>query len=116
MAEKHTISCDLCGTTTERTARAGSLAGWLRRDVLDSVSKPMAEGMRDFSARVTFHVCPACLPCGSELPSPPSHPEVVEFADQEQDNVPPVAPTEPPAAAVETEGEEETQADADFVG
>jgi len=95
MAEKHTITWDLCGATTERTWQAGSLEGWLRRDVSDSVNKRMAEGMRDYGARVSFHACPECLACANELPSPPTHPDVLAFADQKEDNV-----VDPPAERV----------------
>jgi hypothetical protein len=87
MAEKHTVSCDLCGATAERTRQAGSLEGWLRRDVSDSVNKRLAEGMRDFSASVTFHLCPDCLACGSDLPALPTHLDVLVFADQPEDNI-----------------------------
>ncbi len=95
MAETHTISCDAPGCThkTSKTRQADSLAGWLRREVVDSVNKQMAEGMRDFGSKVIFHLCPQHNAQASALPSPPTHAEVLAFWRQKEENVPGTAPT-----------------------
>jgi hypothetical protein len=71
------------------TSKAGSLEGWVRRDISDSVNKRMAEGMRDFGATVTLYVCPKHAQQIGSLPSPPIHPEVLEFLQQPEDNLEP---------------------------
>jgi hypothetical protein len=90
MARTVTISCDApgCEHTTEMAALAGSLEGWLRRDISDSYNKRMAEGMRDFGATVTLHFCPEHAEHAEEVPSPPTHPLVLDFMRQPEDNVP----------------------------
>lgn len=87
MAREIRVSCDIpgCSETTIQDEKAGTLEGWLRREVKDGLKRRLAEGVRDFDARVVFHVCPKHVEKAEELESPPTHPDVVEFLHQDQE-------------------------------
>lgn len=78
------VRCDIpgCSSAVLQKGNAGELRGWLRREVRDMISKEMAEGMRDFTARVVLHLCPEHLAEAHLLESPQTHPEVIEFSEQ----------------------------------
>lgn len=90
MPRRITNQCDYpgCTATLEETRTAGNLIGWGRRQVVDHYRKLVAEGVREFHAQVTLYTCPRHLDRVHELPSPPLHPDVAEFARQTEDYVP----------------------------
>lgn len=89
MARNTTVSCDAtgCRARTDMTLHAGSLAGWLRRDISDSVNKRLAEGMRDFGASTTLYLCPKHATAPDALLMPPLHPDVAAFLAADEPNV-----------------------------
>lgn len=84
MARKIIVQCDIpgCEETTVQDERAGTLTGWLRREVKDGFKRELATGVHDFDARVVFHICPKHCESAEKLASPPTHPEVLAFKHQ----------------------------------
>jgi hypothetical protein len=91
MGRNNEISCDIpgCESKAIQDKTAGSLEGWVRRDVTDSGNKRLAEGMRDSGFRhETFFICPLHVQSGQEVPSPPIHQDLVEWFAEVEENVP----------------------------
>lgn len=80
-----TVACDFtgCTETAPVTERMDSLAGWITRDVVDSVKKTLKDrSVHHFDAKESFHYCPKH---GLGLQNPPTHPQVVAFVKQSED-------------------------------
>jgi hypothetical protein len=82
----------------EQQERAGSLIGWLRREVKDVVKQQLPAGVQEFDARVVLHVCPECLACAGELTPVGTHPDVLAFVEQAERDLAslPIARRSPP--------------------
>lgn len=87
MAREITVRCDMpgCSETTIQDTRAGALLGWMRREIKDSVKLELQIGVQEFSARHDAqYFCPEHVGAASEIESPPTHPEVLEFIEQKE--------------------------------
>src|SRR5262245_58295122 len=86
MARKISIGCDFPGCTADAGVAgvAGDLQNWGQRDVIDSVKVLLAsdEAIHRFDARTTQYTSPKHRDHVDDLPSPPLHPQVVEFLAQ----------------------------------
>lgn len=86
MPKTESIACDApgCVESVKLSKHAGELLGWLCRTVTDQSEKLLVDGVRTFHARTTLYLCPAHAASAETLPSPPTHPEVLEFLAQEE--------------------------------
>lgn len=89
MAKNSSVTCDIkgCKNSKELERKAGDLVGWMSRTVIDAYEKNLVTGVQKFTASTTFYLCPDHSEHGERLPSPPTHPEVIQFKHQEEPNL-----------------------------
>jgi hypothetical protein len=90
MGRTVTDSCDFPGCDARMVGdhnTAGYGLGWVQRLVTDTTWKQLLDGVHKFSGQQVLWLCPRHAKRGADLAMPATDREVVDFIEQEQEEM-----------------------------